>query len=249
MSLLATLAQDFDTTVRSKVAANRNTPVNLLKTLSMDIDANVRSGVAENPNTPNFILGTLTLDSDSSVRRSVAQNLNTPPKLLLHLTAEFPQCWDDTFFNLLALEYPDLIMDEIPVNTIRSCLEHESTPKLILKVALESKRVGVRRLLANSLNTPISSLGILAQDADDTVRLWVARNPKTPFSVLEILSKDGCEQVRSKALKRLKKTTSELLPTELNNFILHQMRLSLDNHYAWQAKCFSFCSLSHQTIG
>ena len=82
------LSEDKDWHVRTDVARNPNTPVNVLEKLSEDKDWYVRTNVARNPNTPVNILEKLSEDKDNYVRAEVARNLNTPVNILEKLSED-----------------------------------------------------------------------------------------------------------------------------------------------------------------
>ena len=74
--------------VRSSVAENPNTPVELLQQLAKDEDIGVRRDVAGNPNTPIPLLEKLAEDKGAFAREGVAGNPNTPVELLQQLAKD-----------------------------------------------------------------------------------------------------------------------------------------------------------------
>ena len=74
-----------DRYVKSEVARNPNTPVELLRTLSTDSDEIVRRMVASNPATPPDTLRQLASDNEWPVLYEVAMNSNTPSDVLTDL--------------------------------------------------------------------------------------------------------------------------------------------------------------------
>lgn len=79
--MLAQLANGSDEFVRSAVAANLDTSVDVLKRLANDEEWFVRRCVADNPNTPADVLVQLANDEVADVRESAVQNPNCPASL------------------------------------------------------------------------------------------------------------------------------------------------------------------------
>ena len=73
---LGVLSTDECSDVRSAVAYNVNTPVEVLLTLSTGAHWAVRSAVAYNVNTPVEVLGVLSTDAHWAVRYAVVNNKN-----------------------------------------------------------------------------------------------------------------------------------------------------------------------------
>jgi len=68
-------AEHHDFSVRSTIASNSKTPVDILASLAQDSDFNVRRAVASNPNTPVIVLEKLLHDARQSVRQASTKNL------------------------------------------------------------------------------------------------------------------------------------------------------------------------------
>ncbi len=75
--------------------------------------------------------------------------------------------------------------------------ESLNTPISILKILAKDKDRSIRFCVAKNPNTPINILKILAKDKDSQVRYYVAKNPNTPVSILEKLAKDNFPNVRT----------------------------------------------------
>ena len=61
----------------------------------------------------------------------------------------------------------------------------------ILALLAKDKHLGVKRSVANNVNTPIEILIILSTDYDGDVRRYVAMNPNTPEELVDKLAATG----------------------------------------------------------
>ena len=80
--ILKKLSKDEEESVRSAVASNQNTSVEIFDKLSKDEKERVRDSVASNKNTSVEILDKLANDESKFVRYSVAENPNTSSEIL-----------------------------------------------------------------------------------------------------------------------------------------------------------------------
>lgn len=82
--VLAGLAKDEDSLVRSIVAQNVNTPASTLETMANDCPASV----AGNKSAPANTLEALSHSGDHLVRLALAKNVSTPLDLLIKMTKD-----------------------------------------------------------------------------------------------------------------------------------------------------------------
>ena len=183
---LEELAEDEDWQVRSGVAINPKTPVEVLRKLAEDKDSLVRMRAAENPNTPAEVLRKLGEDNNYGVRHGVATNPHTPAEA----------------FTKLAEDRSLEIIQEVAKNS--------STPAEVLKKLTEDNFLDVRYAVAQNPNTPAEALMKLAEDEHKEVRWGVARNPSTPAEAFTKLAEDIFLDVRH-AVAENPRTPAEIL--------------------------------------
>ena len=95
--------------MRSGVAFNELTPIEVLIKLSEDKHPEVLSGVAGNESTPFEVLNKLSKNGDAYVRDSVAANKSTPPEILKKM------CKDVNDVRLELAQNPSLPLDSLIV--------------------------------------------------------------------------------------------------------------------------------------
>ena len=180
------LAKDEDSSVRSSVAQNPNTPISVLELLAKDEDEYVRSSVAKNPKTPIAVLEHLAKDEEESVRSEVAQSPITPIDSLMELLLE-PYLEDSKAKEKIISAFGD-------VNTVAE-LRAEYLKKLCAGLIPSYERVYGLMLP----DCPTSVLTKCAKSALWLERCAVAQNLATPVKLLQILEKDSNAIVRDAA--------------------------------------------------
>jgi len=221
---LEELAEDEDWQVRSGVAINPKTPVEVLRKLAEDKDSLVRMRAAENPNTPAEVLRKLGEDNNYGVRHGVATNPHTPAEAFTKLAEDehkevrwgvarnpstpaeaFTKLAEDIFLDVrhAVAENPrtpaEILtkMADAKDSRVRyEVTQNPSTPAEVLRKLAEDEDRDMRSGTAWNSSTPVEVLRKLAEDEDKWVRLAVARNPKTPAEVLMELAEDEDNLVR-----------------------------------------------------
>lgn len=176
--------------IRTLVAVNPQTQIQILKLLAVDLGDTVRAGVALNPTTPIKLLKWLAEDSSNKVRKAVAANQNTPVKLLKQLANDIGYVRQAVASNpntpikvltQLANDENDWIRRSIALN-------HTTPVTLLEQLALDIQSV-VRAAVAANMRTPVNLLRQLAHDQSWQVRHSVSNNPSTPWQITTILLK------------------------------------------------------------
>lgn len=145
------------------VVQNHHAPSELLQVLA-NICGRAKKYVARDGKWKDWYTPNPQFNPD--IGQAITANPNTPLETLLELGEDFPQeMLDNPMFDLLLLENPNLV-EEIPINTIRSLLTLEIIP-LFLKRGISRHKESWQ--IAKDPNTPNSILEILAQDADSNV--------------------------------------------------------------------------------
>lgn len=109
--------------------------------------------LAQDINTDPELLRALSFSQDKAVREAVAGNPNTPTDVLLQLGASFPaQLVENPVFTLLLLENP-VLLQEIPLPTLREILKLENVPTFILELAADKADLEVQLALTMNAQT------------------------------------------------------------------------------------------------
>lgn len=138
-------------------AASESTSCDRLRELAL-ASTDLARLVSKNPSAPPELLQELSASSDQSTRENVATNPNTPTEVLLNLGAEFPkQLLDNPVFSLLLLENLNLV-DEMPLNTLRSILKQEQVPVYFLEQAADKQDLEVQLAIVMNAKTPREGL-------------------------------------------------------------------------------------------
>jgi hypothetical protein len=151
------LAKDEDSSVRSTVAENPNTPISVLEILAKDEDSDVRSGVANNPITPINSLMELLLEpclEDSKAKEKIIsafRDVNTLAELRAEYLKKLCAGLIPSYERVYGLMLPDC-----PTSVLTKCA----------KSALWLERCAV----AQNLATPVKLLQILEKDSNAIVR-------------------------------------------------------------------------------
>jgi len=134
----AKLAEDKDKKVRTLVAANTFTPIQLLTKLAKDENEDIRRAVAGNHSTPEHTLTMLVTEKDPYIRRSAARNPSTPERLLTMLVIDKDR------------------------DVRRSIAENPSTPEHTLTILATDEDFYVRYNVAKNPSTPERTLKMIA---------------------------------------------------------------------------------------
>ncbi|MFK0238697.1 hypothetical protein [Streptomyces vinaceus] len=154
--LLARLAGDQDSCVRSFLAMNEHLPPELMAVLAEDAEPSVRSNVVQYwRDAPEPVRRALLTDSDPNIRRSAASAYSPPTDLVPVLLA-------DPETRAIAVRYAD------------------PSPELA-----RDPDSGVRRAVAAHPNLPAELRDVLAADVDVFVRNTIAARQDTPSALLE----------------------------------------------------------------
>ncbi|MGB8699183.1 MAG: DUF4132 domain-containing protein [Thermosynechococcaceae cyanobacterium] len=175
--LFQNLAMDVHDKVRQALAKNSQAPSRVLEQLAKDKSLDVRTALAKNPDAPPQALAELGKDSYSAVRKAVAKHLNTPGEVLLDMIHELPAYNGNSIER--SLWVPRLAAER-----------RYTSPETLSQLAKHDDQ-SIRTFVARHLNTPISVLELLANDAQFYVRRSVAENPNTPLDLLIKLAKDS----------------------------------------------------------
>ena len=201
---LRKLANDEYWDVRSDVAENPNTPVDILIKLSEDKSTtDIRRGVAKNLNTPVDILRKLSKD-EYGIREAVASNPNTPLSVLKELAKDkYEDMREVVKHNPTYKEYvKSLNLDELNKLDKLNYMNREERTNLaestkdieILKKLSEDERWKVREAVAKNINTPIEILIKMSRDEDEDVRREVKNNPN--YSIKKTNKKASKENIK-----------------------------------------------------
>lgn len=162
VNLLEGLAQDKGNCVPEGAAKNPNTPLNVLtqrlEQLAQDGNVIQRWHVASNPNTPLKLLEQLAQDENGVVREAVALHPNTPVSLVLEITLK--RYSQDSWLSLS--RFLVLLHPQAPAKALA-----ENSRSLVW---LE------RYAIAQNANTPTDTLKALALDANRIVRAAAKAN-------------------------------------------------------------------------
>lgn len=191
--ILTALAKDASITIRSCVALNEHTPVEVLSLLATDNHAYVRSCVAKHPSLSNDIFQTLANDNNSEVSIALVSNRNIPFKILEQIIAQDKIC------------------------AFAEIARNPSTPKYILKTLLSYNITAVNAAIANNRSSSPQMLDTLAKSNEYWIRAAVAENSSTAQSTLEFLSNDIKKYVRQNLL--LNPNISSKLKSELMEYL------------------------------
>jgi hypothetical protein len=195
---LRKLAQDKNYRIRSQVASNPATPIDVLEILADDLYNNdgsyyVRQEVSRNSSTPVNILRKLSRDLSCSF--IVGYNPNTPVDILekfiennnrdaMRGMAKNPSTPSHTLEEILRLYPNDLSFTLLYISNNPNTLAETLS---ILATYTGNNGYGLRIGVANNINTLPNILANLAYDRDKRVKIAVASNPNTPSSVMRLL--------------------------------------------------------------
>ncbi|MBD2166961.1 hypothetical protein H6G04_21455 [Calothrix membranacea FACHB-236] len=183
---LAMLAQSRWAWIRQTVAQNPNTPPDVLVKLASDSSTKIHLDVARNPSSPVAALTLLVNHFNHAVREAVAKHCNSSEELLLQLLPNFS--------NEIAqrTNLPAIVIEKL-VDTRQGLIyaldeQVNITGEILAK--LINIQQGWEKRIAKNPKCLVSTLELLANHADNLVRLEVARNPNTPDSLREEILTD-----------------------------------------------------------
>lgn len=202
-AILRALASDPHFDVRSRVARNPNTPLDVFVSLENEVARGVRFELARNPSTPAEMLTTLATSHDKNLRWAVARNRGTSAQVLTMLSND-----DDAKVRARVAENlnsPVTILTDFsrdPDNEVRRRVAgNVNTPTETLSSLGNDDEASVRRIVATNPVTSVLVLKKLSIDPDNEVRWRVAQNPNTPAELLMSLARDQsndvCQRVAS----------------------------------------------------
>ena len=195
---LRKLAQDKNYLIRSQVASNPATPIDVLEILANDLYNNdgsyyVRQEVSRNSSVPVNILRQLSRDLSCSF--IVGYNPNTPVDILEKFIennnrkAIYGMTKNPSTPSHILAEISRLYPNDLNF-TLPDISRHQNTPAETLSILATytgnngyALRIGV----AGNINTPPKILVNLALDRDKRVKIAVASNQNTPGSVIRLL--------------------------------------------------------------
>ncbi|MBE0467997.1 MAG: hypothetical protein IBX55_00515 [Methyloprofundus sp.] len=168
-SELAQLAKHQDLDVRKEVAGNFKTPPDVLIDLINDSWI-VRSFLAENPNSPVELLIKLADDEDEYVRSRLATNLKAPVDLLVKLSKDGQNVRMSVAENIRT---PVYLLIELACDRswqVRMCVAiNPNTPSDTLTSLSEDGHWGVQYRVAENPNTPIEAIISIIERAKGSV--------------------------------------------------------------------------------
>lgn len=170
-----------DESIKSSVADNPNTPIDLLSELAADNNSYIRQVVASNPNASLDILSKLAEDDSWDVRKAVAENPSSSQDILLLLS------YDSHFEIQHASNHNPNIHPSVK-ETLRLAQASDTSKEKLSQLALCSIE-DVRIAVASNPNTPSETLEQLANSEYSRIVESVLRNPNTPNSILEAFVK------------------------------------------------------------
>lgn len=152
---LVEYARSSSDAVRAAVAANGATPGPLLANLARDRSVGVRSAVAVNPSTPSPALAALSRDDDEDVLMELLVNPKAPIAFLEE-QAERRGGYSEWERH-------------------RRIAANPASPAGVLRKLAYSKRVDIRKLIAQHPSVPEDTLEVLSFDEDASVREVASR--------------------------------------------------------------------------
>jgi hypothetical protein len=237
--LLEALSHDLDSSVRYCVAKNPSTPGAVLASMTMDEDqdvveavmervaqfpkdqplsvavledfsnspaSNVRRWVAGHSSTPDIVFKRLALDCDQTVREAVARNPATPLNILQYLALSVETA--DEFRRRCATA----LFSSDPASALANLRQK------VLKSLTRPATGSYSRLLGFLLpDCPVASLAQAQRSSSWLERCAIALHPATPISTLQQLAGDGITVVRSAAIERLKRVSSQADASDSNS--------------------------------
>lgn len=187
-----------------KLAADKNTSIDILAKLALDKNEIVRYAVSKNNNTPKEILVKLAEDEKKNVRGGVASNPCASAEVLIMLSN------DDIAIRLLVAKHKNTPVDllikwaNIGYKPLKSSVDENLDIFDRLRLGEETDDTWMIRCgVAENRNAPIDILTKLADDENMLVRISVASNPNTPLDIINKLLMDKHEWVRWSAEKNL----------------------------------------------
>lgn len=208
--------------LRSFVAQNRSATKEILEQLACARNEKVCFALLKNPNTPanileqlannsiydlplvfhrntskeikTKILERLARDNRFSVRRYVALHPNTPTKILIDWAhkSNLLRLWAAKNPSTPTITLERLASASEVLDVRVAVAKNPSTPKSILDKLSQDTGFGVRKAVANNLNTSVETLEAIAK----SIKTWgeifleLARNPNTPAHILEKLAEE-----------------------------------------------------------
>jgi len=186
---LAVLADDLSPSVRSAVAANANTSVDVLKRLSL-VNPAPKGALTSNDHTPSSLLGDLARGATQAVRETLAARGDVPSDLAGTLASDIP--------------------------AVRRVLAANSaTPSAVLVSLVKDEDLIVRSHVAGNPSTPPQTLTELSLDGEELVRSAVMDNPASPEMAKAQASLLGAAPTSAGSNEPAAPTTSSALTTSI----------------------------------
>ena len=206
LSLLACLANDANSAVRSAVASIRDIPPKLLEQLANDDDPVVRAKVAGSRNASVSLLERLSGDACEDVRLAVLNNANIDfsneiCRVLAGDGSEIIRAAAAQIDNIDAALLSAFAGDTSKLIRAAAARNPDISPSLSEQLA-HDKCEDVRIAVSENPRTPSDVLSLLAQDESARVRAAVAEHPDLPHELVLRLSEDPASDVRGNVAER-----------------------------------------------
>ncbi|KAF3887348.1 MULTISPECIES: variant leucine-rich repeat-containing protein [Nostocales] len=189
-------------------ASDQNTPAERLRELAAKGNTTIRSAVAQNPNTPPDLLLQLfyflpvEVLNNPAIPLLLLENPNFLTELyqsnnLVFLNHELP-----LFFLEWAIHQPDESIKIALAKSFFVAANTQTSESTLQKLARDIMD-NVRLITAQNKNTPTDALETLAKDRNEKVRFAVANNSSTPIATLKNLANDNNPSVSAAAKNSL----------------------------------------------
>ena len=214
LSLLACLANDANSAVRSAVASSNGIPPKLLEQLANDDDPVVRAKVAGSRVASVSLLERLSGDACEDVRLEVLKNANIDfsneiCRVLAGDGSEIIRAAAAQIDNIDAALLSAFAGDTSKLIRAAAARNPDISPSLSEQLA-HDKCEDIRIAVSENQRTPSDVLSLLAQDESARVRAAVAEHPDLPHELVLRLSEDPASDVRDNVAQR-KEIPAEIL--------------------------------------
>ncbi len=201
---LAILAEDEDLGVRFYVASNRHITLDMQLLLAQDRESLVRAGIAL-----SLKFDPREGEYEKTLKERIALRLSSDQNPLVRLVLAQNQFLPDSTYRALAGDLDPFIRKELARNiklpksalmhliqdndeeVVIAALAHHNLAGEWLEEKSKASSSGVRQAVGQNINTPITTLEILARDPVSVVREAVAQHPRATLEILEPLAKDA----------------------------------------------------------